>query len=190
MISAAHNRRKGWVQMGFIHDKLDTKLLVLYIMDRAAAAIDFATLTDLALCDDGIDYFQFAEAVSELLDTGHLAQDGEFYSPTAKGRRACVAGESSLSPVIRRRCDQRLAPLNQALKRKAQVRAELRPQSAGYDVCITMDDDEGSLFSLTLLTPSQEDAQLIADQFLKHPDRVYNGILGTLLPSHDRSEHP
>ena len=34
---------------GFIHDKLDIKLLVLYILDRAAAAIDFATLTDLSI---------------------------------------------------------------------------------------------------------------------------------------------
>ena len=39
---------------GFIHDKLDIKLLVLYIMDRAAAPIDFATLTDLSLCDSGV----------------------------------------------------------------------------------------------------------------------------------------
>ena len=173
---------------GFIHDKLDTKLLVLYIMDRAAAPIDFATLTDLSMCDDGVDYFQFAEAVSELLDSGHLAQDGEFYSITDKGRRACSAGESSLSPVIRRRCDQRLLPLNQALKRKAQVRAEVRPFNGGYNVCLAMDDDEGSLLSLTLLAPSQEEGQRIADQFLQHPDRIYNGILGVLLPDHDRSE--
>ena len=167
--------------MGFIHDKLDIKLLVLYIMDRVAAPIDFATLTDLALCDSGVDYFQFAEAAAELVESGHLTKDGEFYSVTGKGRRACSAGESSLSPVVRRRCDQRLVPLNQALKRKAQVRAELRPQAGGYDVCLTMDDDQGSLFSLTLLTPSQEDGQRIADQFLQHPDRIYNGILGVLL---------
>ena len=43
---------------GFIHDQLDIKLLVLYIMDRAAAPNDFATLTDLSLCDSGVDYFQ------------------------------------------------------------------------------------------------------------------------------------
>ena len=174
---------------GFIHDKLDIKLLVLYILDRAAAPIDFATLTDLSMCDGGVDYFQFAEAASELLDSGHIAQEGEFYSITGKGRRTCAAGESSLSPVVRRRCDQRLAPLNQALKRSAQVRAELRPQSGGTDVCLTMDDDEGRLFSLTLLAPSQSDAQQIADQFLKHPDQVYNGILKALLPGHDRSEN-
>ena len=168
-------------RFGFIHDKLDIKLLVLYIMDRVAASIDFATLTDLSLCDSGVDYFQFAEAVAELLESGHLLQDGEFYAVTDKGRRACAAGESSLSPVIRRRCNQRLAPLNQALKRKAQVRSELRPRPDGYDVCLMMDDDQGSLFSLTLLAPSQEDGQRIADRFLRHPDRIYNGILGVLL---------
>ena len=166
---------------GFIHDKLDIKLLVLYIMDRVAAPIDFATLTDLAMCDSGVDYFQFAESAAELVESGHLARDGECYAVTDKGRRACAAGESSLSPVVRRRCDQRLIPLNQALTRKAQIRAELRPQPGGYDVCLMMDDDQGSLFSLTLLAPSQEDGQRIADRFLRHPDRIYNGILGVLL---------
>ena len=173
-------------RFGFIHDKLDIKLLVLYIMDRVAVPIDFATLTDLALCDSGVDYFQFAEAAAELLESGHLTQDGEFYAVTDKGRRTCTDGESSLSPVIRRRCDQRLAPLNQALKRKAQVRADLRPRSDGYDVCLAMDDDQGCLFSLTLLAPSQEAGQRIADQFLQHPDRIYNGILGVLLPKQDK----
>ena len=55
---------------GFIHDKLDIKLLVLYIMDRVAVPIDFNTLTDLSMCDSGVDYFQFAEAAAELLNSG------------------------------------------------------------------------------------------------------------------------
>ena len=173
---------------GFIHDKLDIKLLVLYIMDRVAAPIDFATLTDLSMCDSGVDYFQFAEAVSELTDSGHLDQQGEIYAVTGKGRRTCAAGESSLSPVIRQRCDQRLAPLNQALKRKAQVRAEVREQSQGFDACLSMDDDQGSLFSLTLLAPTREDAQRIADGFLDHPDRIYNGLLGVLLTNDHGSD--
>ena len=168
-------------RFGFIHDKLDIKLLILYIMDRVAAPIDFDTLTDLSMCDNGVDYFQFAEAAAELTDSGHLEQNGELYAVTDKGRRACAAGESSLSPVIRQRCDRRLAPLNQALKRKAQVRAQVAEQSQGFDVCLSMDDDQGSLFSLTLLAPSEEEGQRVAQQFLQHPDRIYNGILGVLL---------
>lgn len=174
---------------GFIHDKLDIKLLVLYIMDRAAAPIDFATLTDLALCDSGVDYFQFAEAVAELTDSGHLNQQGEVYAITERGRRACAAGESSLSPVIRQRCDQRLAPLNQALKRKSQVRAQVTEQPQGFDVCLSIKDDQGSLLSLTLLSPTREDAQRIADRFLDHPDRIYNGLLGVLLANDEGGDH-
>ena len=172
-------------RFGFIHDKLDIKLLVLYIMDRVAAPIDFATLTDLSMCDSGIDYFQFAEAAAELADSGHLDRQGDIYFITEKGRRACAAGESSLSPVIRQRCDRRLAPLNQALKRKAQVRARVEEVPLGFAACLSMDDDQGSLFSLSLLSPTREDAQRIADHFLTHPDRVYNGLLGVLLTDNE-----
>lgn len=175
---------------GFIHDKLDVKLLVLYILDRAAAPIDFDTLTDLALCDGGVDYFLFAEAAAELLDSGHLNQQGELYSITDKGRRACAAGETSLSPVIRQRCSRRLAPLNEILKRKAQIRSEVVEQPQGFDVRLSMDDDQGSLFSLTMLASTREDAQRIADAFIDHPDRIYNGLLGVLLAHDDGGGQP
>ena len=44
-------------QTGFIHDKLDIKFLVLYLMARVASPVDFATLADLTFCDDGVEYF-------------------------------------------------------------------------------------------------------------------------------------
>ncbi len=166
---------------GFIHNKLDMKLLCLYILTHAAAPIGFETLTDLAMCDDGVDYFQFAEAVSELAASGHIVLEGELYAPTEKGRRDSAAGESSLSPVIRSRCDRRLAPLNEALKRRAQVRAAVEPDGDGWQVVLSMDDDRGPLLSLTLLAPSQEDGRYMADRFLAHPDRVYNRVLNALL---------
>ena len=36
---------------GFIHDKLDIKFLLLYILSRADAPLDFSTLTDLTMID-------------------------------------------------------------------------------------------------------------------------------------------
>ena len=71
---------------GFIHDKLDIKFLILYFMARVAAPIDFPTLTELTVCDDGIGYFEFAEAVSELVESGHLTLEDGLYSITEKGR--------------------------------------------------------------------------------------------------------
>ena len=133
---------------GFIHGKLDIKMLTLYILSHVAAPIDFATLTDLVMCD------------SALRDHNSLA----------------------LPSVIRRRCDLRLAPLNAALKRKAQVRSELIPGHDGsFTVRLTLDDDQGSLFTLSLLAASEKDGKAITRRFTDHPDRIYNGILGVLL---------
>lgn len=175
-------------RFGFIHSKLDIKLLILYIMGRVAAPIDFATLTDLAMCDDGVDYFNFAEAVSELKESEHLAQNGDYYSITEKGRRNGSSTETSLSPVIRSRCDQRLDPLNKALKRKAQVRSQVGvdPNSGETTITLSLDDDHSPLFSLSMLIGTEEDGHRIAEYFTAHPDRVYNGILGVLF-SEDKS---
>ena len=167
---------------GFIHSKLDIKLLILYLASRLAGPVDFPTLTDLTMCDDGVDYFQYAEAVSELIESGHIVQDGEMYAITEKGIRNISASESSLSPVIRKRCDQRLLPLNNAIRRKAQVQAEVAETEAGdWTVRLSLTDDLAPLFTLDLLAPSAETAQQIAEQFSLHPERVYNGILGVLL---------
>lgn len=170
-------------RLGFIHGKLDIKMLTLYILSRVAAPVDFATLTDLVMCDDGVDYFLFAEGVSELLESGLLEQENGFYIATEKGRRNNVDLESSLPSVIRKRCDQRLAPLNEALKRKAQVRSAIIPlEDDSVTVQLSLDDDQGEqLFSLSLLAGSKEDGEHIANQFRDHPDRIYNGILGVLL---------
>ena len=81
---------------GFIHDKLDIKFLILYLMARVVAPIDFPTLTDLTMCDGGVDYFEFAEAVNELVETGHLVLEDDRYAITEKGRRDGAACESSL----------------------------------------------------------------------------------------------
>lgn len=74
-------------RVGFIHDKLDIKFLVLYIMSRVVSPIDMPTLTDLTMCDEGVDYFAFAEAVHELVDTEHLVLKDDLYSITEKGRK-------------------------------------------------------------------------------------------------------
>ena len=64
-------------RMGFIQDELDLKLLVMYIMARAAGPITFLQLYDIALCDAGVDYFSLNQAVQHLVTTGNLQKDGD-----------------------------------------------------------------------------------------------------------------
>ncbi len=168
---------------GFIHDKLDIKFLILYLMARVAAPVDFAMLTDLAMCDAGVDYFEFAEAVSEMVETGHLVLEGDRYAITGKGRRDGAACESSLPYSVKRRCGAALAKVNSALRRDAQVRASItpHPSGSGFLADLALDDENGGLFTLSLFCPTQEQAGRVCAGFKARPERIYNEVLEALL---------
>lgn len=168
--------------MGFIHDKLDIKFLILYLMARVAGPVDFTTLAGLTFCDDGVEYFDFAESVAELVSTGHLDVSEGLYTITDKGRRNGQICESSLAFSVRKKCDRNLARVNAVLRRNAQVRAEVLPrEDGGVTLRLILDDDKGNLMTLDLLTVSEEQANQLADQFRLHPERLYERILQTLL---------
>jgi len=167
---------------GFIHDKLEIKFLILYLMARVTAPIDFSTLTDLTLCDAGVDYFEFAEAVSELVETGHLTLENERYAITDKGRQNGAACESSLPYSVKRRCSDALTKVNRALQRDAQVRAQITPrEGGGVTLRLSLDDDSGSLLLLELFCASQVQAERLAGGFKARPERLYHALISALL---------
>ena len=79
---------------GFIRDQLDIRILVLYLMSRVAAPVDFVTLADMAFCDDGVTYFEFAEAVNRLVELEQLTMEGlcvgrQLYPASPASSRIC-----------------------------------------------------------------------------------------------------
>ena len=161
--------------------------LILYFMARVAAPIDFPTLTELTVCDDGIGYFEFAEAVSELVESGHLTLEDGLYSITEKGRENGAACESSLPYSVKRNCSAQLVKLNGILRRNAQVRAETEPRpEGGYSARMFLDDDGGNLFTLELFCGSQEQANRLAESFKAEPERIYNEVLSALLEHEEK----
>ena len=171
-------------RMGFIHDKLDIKFLILYITARLAGPVDFTTLAELSFCDEGVSYFDFAEALAELVETQHLAVgEDERYAITEQGQRNGAICESSLAFSVRQRCEANLAQVNAILRRDAQIRTETFPREDGGGVTLRLilDDDKGNLMTLDMLTVSQDQASRLAERFREQPERLYQKILQLLL---------
>lgn len=167
---------------GFIHDKLDIKLLILYLTARAAAPLDLAALTDLAMCDEGVDYFSFTQAVSELVESEHLLLEQDAYAITEKGRRNGSICEESLPFSVRQKCDRSLAQLNARLRQDAQIRAEILPRpEGGFTTRMILDDHQGNLMTLELYSPTREQADRLSSSFRANHEGVYRAILTALL---------
>ena len=170
--------------MGFIQSELDLKLLVLYIMSRVAGPVTFLQLLELALCDEGVDYFSLTEAVGHMVETGQLQRDEEqHYSITDKGRRNSEICESSLPMSVRLLTDRNVAAYNQMLLRKEQVRAQVTPRENGtYTVTLHFSDDVDELLHLELMAATRDLAQGLADRFQKNPEQFYTRLMDTLFP--------
>ena len=79
-------------RLGFIHDMLDVKVLVLFVMARVNYPVTIQQLYELCYQDDCLSYFDICTAVPEMVKSGHLKEvENEQFVITEKGR-ARVAG--------------------------------------------------------------------------------------------------
>ena len=161
---------------GFIRNPLDVRLLILYILDRLILPVTMAELTDLALCDEGMDYFQFADALGALTENGHVNQgeDG-LLSITDKGRSNCAICAKELPYSVRTKCDRSTQALNRDLKRRER-----------YTVEMVLDDDAGNVMTLQMAAPDRLQAELLAQRFQGRAEQVYHAVLSTLLDEESR----
>ena len=146
--------------IAFIQDKLEIKFLILYIVSRLTEPVDGADLQDMTMCDEGIDYFDYAECLGDLVKTEHLrvTEDGQ-YVITEKGRRNSGICESSLQ----------------------QVQGRVTPRENGtFTVELRLRDDVDSLMTLDLMVADKADAEALAERFRREPEKVYTQIVAAL----------
>lgn len=167
---------------GFIRDTLDIELLILFILNRLPGAIDRDTLSELALCDGGINYFNFSEALANLIETGHVLYKNELYSSTEKGQRNGSATESSIPYTIRIKTERSLLPVIQKLRRNDLIKTESKQRdSGGHTVRLSLSDGSGTILTMDILAGSERQAQTMERNFQAHAEELYMQIAQLLL---------
>lgn len=168
--------------VGFIHDKLDIKFLILYIAARLSEPVPLEGMQELTMCDDGIDYFAFSECLNDLVRTEHLRLTEEgLYCITPKGLRNSEICESSLPMSVRLLTDKNVAAYNKELLRRAQVRSRIIPRENGtFTVELNFSDDVDNLMHLQVMAATEEMAKELAERFQKNPEQMYTRLMGTL----------
>ena len=107
---------------GFIHEKLDIKILILFVLRRLPAPVDIDMLADAVICDGGISYFDFADCLAELVETDHVTESDGKYLITDKGITNSQITESSLPFTVRVVAEKNASQLSTILSRDLSIK--------------------------------------------------------------------
>lgn len=166
--------------LGFIHDKLDLKILILYVLRRLPAHIDGEKLADLVLIDGGIGYFDYKQCLSELVKNSQVEETEEGFAITAKGSRNCEILEGSLPYSVRTKAERVTGPVAEEMRRSAMILANHEKADGGVTVYLAVSDGIGSIFDLKILAANEEQAKKIERNFKKKAEDYYNRFIQAL----------
>lgn len=171
------------MEKGFIHDMLDVKILILYIMARVLYPVDLQKIYELAFQDDCLSYFDLAQAVPDMVESGQLEEvDGGRFVITEKGREACTVTEDAIAFPVMQRAKAAVERFNDAVRRSSFVKTEITPRGDGdYSVRLTLNDEVSVLLQMELMAPTQKQAYRLARAFTERAEVVYKTIMDQLL---------
>ena len=174
-------------RLGFIHDMLDVKVLILFVMARVSYPVTSQEVYELCYQDDCLSYFDVCTAIPEMVKSGHLKElEGEKYEITPKGKADGALTEDSIAYTVKCRAENAVAKYNRQIRRSSFVKTQIIPREAGdYSVIMALDDEAGNLMTLELMAPNQRQALRLSKLFERKAETVYNLTMAELLDDED-----
>ena len=177
-------------RLGFIHDMMDVKVLILYVMSRVNYPVTVQQIYELCYQDECLSYFDVCTAVPEMVNSLHLQEleDG-CYQITEKGRADGSLTQDSIAFSVRQRAENAVARFNRQIRRASFVKTHILPRDNGdFSVVLSLDDDMGNLMTLELMAPDQRQAVRLSRLFEKKAEAVYNLTMAELLDGEDDAD--
>ena len=177
-------------RLGFIHDMLDVKILILYVTSRASYPMTMQEIYEVCYQDDCLSYFDVCTAIPEMVKSRHLAEvDEEKYEITEKGRADGALTEDSIAFTVKQKAENAIARFNRQIRRSSFVKTQTLPRENGdYSVIMALDDEHGNLMTLELLAPNQRQAVRLSKLFEKKAEIIYNMTMAELLDDEDEMD--
>lgn len=171
---------------GFIHDMLDVKVLILYVLSRAMYPLEAQTVYELCYQDECLSYFDVQTALPQMVQSGHLEQSPEGFVITQKGREACAVTEDSIAYPVAQRAQRAVEQFNRTIRRDSFIHAQVLPRQDGdYSVVMGLDDEVGNLMTLELMAPTQTQARKLCEAFHKQADLLFQTVMQLLTQQPD-----
>ena len=174
-------------RLGFIHDMMDVKVLILYVTSRSNYPMTIQEIYEVCYVDDCLSYFDVCTAVPEMVKSGHLLAVGEDrFEISPKGKEAGELTADSIAYTVKQKAENAVSRFNRQIRRSSYVKTQVVQRDGGdYSVIMSLDDEAGTLMTLELVAPNQRQAVRLSKLFEKMAEEIYNLTMTELLDDED-----
>ncbi len=173
-------------RLGFIHDMLDVKVLILFVLSRVSYPVTNQEVYELCYQDDCLSYFDVCTALPEMVKSGHLTLEDDRYTITPKGKETGELTEDSIAFTVKQKAENAVARFNRQIRRSSFVKTQVMKREDGtHGVIMSLDDEMGNLMTLELSAPDARQAMRLSKLFEGKAENVYNLIMTELLDQED-----
>jgi hypothetical protein len=163
---------------GFIFERIEIKVLILFVLRRLPEPVSIDVLSELTMCDEDINYFDVIDCIATLVKTKHLHFENEKYSLTAIGKRNGELLEKNIPRSVRTRAEDAAALVRAAQNRDAMIKTERKADDgSGYKVSLSLSDGIGEVISMELFAANEERAGALEKGFRKNAEKIYHTIV-------------
>lgn len=177
---------------GLIREKTEIKYLILYTMSLLERALPQDDIAECAMVDGGFGYFEFCDAFAELGRDGNVLSTRSIpplYFLSEDGRRAAQIFSPALPKPILRQAQLAAAKMGARIQRDMIIHASHETTENGtVRVDLKYVDGEDVVFGFQLMVANAAQAAVYEEQFRRHAEKIYDGVLCVLTNDYTRVE--
>ena len=190
----AFNAFVGGIQPGGLTNDFEVKILICFLLDSlkknspGAALSDgeqpglsFDELNEIFQETGLVNYFEFAESMSELEKTEHIRRQMTPDGGKEVGSITAQTFQKNLPLTVREKTLETARHLTEVQKCMDEVDVNYHPVSDGYILQLTIRDIGSDLLNLNVFLPTEEECILVKEHIQNDPAEVYSRILTALI---------
>ena len=161
--------------LGYLHNKMDVKVLVLFILSRIDSPLRLEDLYEVAYQDDSLNYFTLVESIGELQSSGHITADadGRYYITDECLTHGSYVDDSPAVPVVHKVSAAIADKINQ-LHRDSMLTADTHQDENGrWIASVHYRDGDMPMLSLSLMAPNEEVGKAMAENMKRSIAQLY-----------------
>ena len=178
---------------GYLQNPLNIKFSVLYILRQLRKPVSFSDPSEIVMCEDAVNYFEYAEAAMGLKETGHMSESFDengvpLYEITSKGMNLVDVAEQNLPYTVKAEAQKAIFKVLARQKRDASISTETIKHGEDIYVRCSLKDPFCTIMSMDMMVVTPQQATFLEHQFKNYAELIYNKILSAMLMDYDSPE--